>query len=259
MIEHLPGFFRLPLATAALAVLALAGCSVFTPRPVTPISNVVSMSDSELSTDQVLSRVRAARTTCALTGSDVGRLGAGGVAGRVQVLGPHTQRHTVDRLTRFWVLGESLGGCASCYPQPVNLAMLDAGGNGMANAGGIGRVSTFARPAGVPDWVPASPAGPSAPMLGADDVLAMAKSGASADTMVARIRGARIKNVIESGGLRNVGTQYTAGLKGSELAALAKQGVPDAALDALQAQFLAEYIEFARLRYQSWGKGSVPN
>ena len=259
MIEHLPGFFRLPLATAALAVLALAGCSVFTPRPVTPISNVVSMSDSELSTDQVLSRVRAARTTYALKGSDFARLSARGVADTVLDELQQSFVTDVDRLTRFWVLGESLGGCASCYPQPVNLAMLDAGGNGMANAGGIGRVSTFARPAGVPDWVPASPAGPSAPMLGADDVLAMAKSGASADTMVARIRGARIKNVIESGGLRNVGTQYTAGLKGSELAALAKQGVPDAALDALQAQFLAEYIEFARLRYQSWGKGSVPN
>jgi hypothetical protein len=96
-------------------------------------------------------------------------------------------------------------------------------------------------------------------MITSDDVLNMAKGGADGGQIAARIRDSRLDGVIANNGLGSISTQYSAGLKGSELAALAKQGVPGEALDALQAKFLAEYIEFARLRYQSWGKGSVPN
>ncbi len=52
------------------------------------------------------------------------------------------------------------------------------------------------------------------------------------------------------------GNGMAAGLKGSQLAALSQQGVPDEALNALQEKFLAEYIEFARQRYQNYGKGA---
>ena len=46
------------------------------------------------------------------------------------------------------------------------------------------------------------------------------------------------------------------GLSGSELAQLHAEGVPDPVLDALQKKALAEFIEFHRIRYESWGKGS---
>jgi hypothetical protein len=49
------------------------------------------------------------------------------------------------------------------------------------------------------------------------------------------------------------------GLSGSELAALHHEGVPDPVLDALQEQYLAQFVEFQRLRYQNWGKGPSMN
>jgi hypothetical protein len=248
--------FILPLA---VALLAMGGCSVFTPRPVTPISEVVSLSAGDMNSDQVVSRVRGARTTYALKGSDFAELSRRGVTDAVLDELQQSLVADVDRLTRFWVLGESLGGCNQCYPQPVNLAMLDSGGSGMTDAGNAGRVADFSRPAGIPDWVPASPGRPGAPLISTADVLQMAKGGADGAQIGARIRDSRLDGIIANNGLRNISTQYSAGLKGSELAALSNQGVPAEALDALQAKFLAEYIEFARLRYQSWGKGSVPN
>ena len=46
-----------------------------------------------------------------------------------------------------------------------------------------------------------------------------------------------------------------AGLNGSELARLHGEGASYAVLDALQAQFLAQFIDAERMRYQNWGKG----
>lgn len=250
-----------PTLVAAL-ILALAGlgaCSVFTPRPVTPIADVVSMSESNTPPEQVLTSVRKARTTYALKGSDFAELSRRGVPDAVLDELQQAFVTDVDRLTRFWVLGESLGGCNQCYPQPVNLAMLDGGGSGMVDANSLGRVADFSRPAGIPIWVPASPGSPTAPQITTADILKMSQGGASADQIVERIRNSRFGDVIANKGFSNISTQYEAGLKGSEFALLAKQGVPAPALDALQAKFLAEYIEFARLRYQNWGKGSVPN
>ena len=54
---------------------------------------------------------------------------------------------------------------------------------------------------------------------------------------------------------QTVNTKLAAGLRGSQLAALAQQGVPDAVLDALQENFLAEYVDFERQRYEMLGKG----
>lgn len=259
-MTHRPQTFRSILfVTQIVLLMALGACSVFTPRPVTPIADVVSMSSNNLSNEQVLTRVRGARTTYALKGSDFAELSRRGVADTVLDELQQSFVGDVDRLTRFWVLGESLGGCDPCYPQPVNLAMLDSGGNGMVDTAGIGRIADYSRPAGIPRWVPATPGSPTAPRIGTDDILTMARSGRTEAQIVERIRASRLDGIIGNNGVKNISTQYTAGLKGSELASLAKQGVPPQALDALQAKFLAEYIEFARLRYQSWGKGGVPN
>ncbi|MFN0317776.1 MAG: hypothetical protein ACKVQA_22345, partial [Burkholderiales bacterium] len=160
---------------------------------------------------------------------------------------------------RFSALGESYGGCDWCYPQPVDLASLDSGGNGMADGKNLGRRNTFARPQGVPSWVPSSPGSPFAAPITAGDVLAWSQSGMSAQDMAERIGESRFPQVIENRGVlpRSVTTHFAAGLKGSQLAALSQAGVPGEALDALQEKFLAEYIEFSRQRYQNWGKGST--
>lgn len=260
-MPHRPQVFFRSTSLFALIVLiaGLGACSVFKARPIAPIADVVSMSSNNLSDDQVLTRLRGAHTTYALKGSDFAELSRRGVADVVLDELQQSLVGDVDRLTRFWVLGESMGGCDRCYPQPVNLAMLDGGGSGMVDAGGIGRIVDYSRPAGIPRWVPATPGSPTAPRIGVDDIRRMAADGASEAQMVSRIQASRLDGIIGNNGVKNISTQYAAGLKGSELATLAKQGVPAQALDALQAKFLAEYIEFARLRYQSWGKGSVPN
>jgi hypothetical protein len=45
------------------------------------------------------------------------------------------------------------------------------------------------------------------------------------------------------------------GLSGSLLATLHHEGVPDLVLDALQEQYLAQFVEYQRLRYQNYGHG----
>jgi len=73
--------------------------------------------------------------------------------------------------------------------------------------------------------------------------------------LAARIRASRLDGIIATRGISSVGTHYVAGLSGSELAQLHKDGASDEVLDALQQKFMAEYIEFSRIRYQSLGKG----
>jgi hypothetical protein len=202
--------------------------------------------------------VRRAKTAYGLRGADFPKLAQRGVSAPVLDELQQSFVNNVDMLTRFSALGESYGGCDWCYPQPVDLANLDSGGNGMAAGKNLGRSYGYARPQGVPSWVPSSPGSPLAPQITVDDVVAWSKSGMPAEEVAKKIRESRFPHVIEDRGLipQSVSTHYSAGLKGSQLAALAQQGVSDEALNALQEKFLAEYIEFARQRYQNWGKGS---
>jgi hypothetical protein len=94
------------------------------------------------------------------------------------------------------------------------------------------------------------------PAITSMQVEELAKQGKSAGEMVAQIEASRAPDYIDHQPLTTIRTRYVAGLKGSELAALHRNGVPDPVLDALQRKYLAEFIEFQRIRYQSWGKGS---
>src|SRR5882724_10433289 len=126
----------------AAFVLLLGACSVMTPRPVSPISDVVALSKGG-QPERVIDRLTSSKTTYALRGSDFGKLADAGVPPKVLDALQQTFANDVDLLTRYWVLGESLGGCASCYPQPVDLSDLAGGGNGMADARDVARYSTF--------------------------------------------------------------------------------------------------------------------
>jgi len=256
--RNLPGVTKTPALQLALtAALLLAACSILSPRPVTPISEVVILSKGR-PPEQVVSRIRSSRTTYALRGSDFGKLADAGVPPKVV---DHLQQsfyNEVDLLTRYWVLGESLGGCASCYPQPVDLSTLARNGNGMADPGNTFRYTTFSRPQGLPDWITAVPGKVRARGITVDQVAQMVRDGKSADDVVAEIDNSRIHDFIDtSGGVSNISTHFSVGLSGSELAQLHADGVPDPVLDALQKKALAEFIEFHRLRYVSWGKGSM--
>jgi hypothetical protein len=248
--------FSAPLSVVVFAFL-LGACSIMTPRPVTPISEVVNLSKSGPS-EQVINRIGGYKTTYALRGSDFGKLAEAGVPPKVLDYLQQAFLNDVDLLTRYWVLGESLGGCVSCYPQPVDLANLGGGGNGMGDAHDVARSSTYGKPQGLPDWVTAIPGKINAPGLTIGEIERLVKDGTPGADIAARIRASRLYDIIGTEGIGKVGTHYVAGLSGSELAQLHKDGASDEVLDALQQKFLAETIEFARIRYQSWGKGPGP-
>lgn len=242
------------LATCALL---LSACSILTPRPATPISEVVSLSKGSRP-EQVIDRIGHSGTTYALRGSDFGKLADAGVAPQVLDYLQQAFIDDVDLLTRYWVLGESLGGCTPCYPQPLDLATLANGGNGMADARNLGRITSFSKPQGLPDWVSAYPGQFNAPALTVGEIEQLVKQGTPGTELAARIDASRLNDIIGTRGITQISTHHVAGLSGSQLAQLHQEGASDQVLDALQRKFLAEYIDFARIRYESLGKGSGP-
>lgn len=241
------------LAFTCAAVLA--GCGTLHSRPPMPISEVVTLSRGGNPPEQVISRLREARTTYALRGSDFAKLAQLGVPAPVLDELQQSFANDVDRLTRYWVLGESLGACSVCYPQPLDLSSLQAGGNGMADATYLGAYYSFARPPGVPEWVPAYPGRPLGKMIWLDDINRMLAEGLPSERIAATIRESRLSHVIGVSGSTRVSTHFTVALKGSEFAALARNGATDPVLDVLQEKYLAEFIEVSRLRHQHEGKG----
>jgi len=245
--------FSALLSVAAFALL-LGACSILTPRPPMPISEVITLSKGS-QPEQAINRIGTSKTTYALRGSDFGILADAGVPPKVLDYLQQSFVNDVDLLTRYWVSGESLGGCRSCYPQPLDLANLSNGGDGMANNSNVGTIYTYAKPEGLPEWVTAIPGRVNAPGLTIGEIEQLVKSGTPQPEIAARIRTSRLEAIIGTRGITMVTTHYDAGLSGSELAQLHKDGASDEVLDALQVKFLAEFIEFCRIRYQSWGGG----
>jgi len=244
-----------PLLVMPLAGL-LAACAGVGPQPPIPISEVVKLSKSDTSAELVIARMRSTRSVYAARGSDFGKLADLGV--KPPVLDSIQVRfvNDVELLTRYYVLGESLGGCVYCFPQPLDLTTLATGGNGMSPDLPTGNYTYGGRPPGIPAWIPASPdlAFNRAPGITLDEIARRAKEGAPAEDLARQVRASRLEGLIAQGGT-NVGTMSSVGLYGSELAALHQQGVPDLVVDAIQEQYLAQFVEYQRLRYQLWGHG----
>jgi hypothetical protein len=88
----------------------------------------------------------------------------------------------------------------------------------------------------------------------ADDRHSFTHGNAEAQ-IVERIRSSRLEGVFGGSGVFTITTHPVAGLPGSELAHLSEQGVSYPVLDALQTQFLSQFIVNQRIRYLNWGKG----
>jgi hypothetical protein len=242
------------LAATLLALPALvSAATVSGPREPLPIAEVVKLSQSGASAEQVIQRIRDSATTYALRGSDFVKLKAAGVPDPALDYLQQSFVDHLDLLTRYWVLGGNLGGCSFCYPQPVDLdAMLSGYANVTATPPGRYVPS---KPPGAPDWLPYPPFASTGSSLGVNQIVEMASSGMPEAELVQRIRSAHLIRVIGIGGHSAVRTHPIAGLGGAELARLEEQGVSEGALDALQGRFLAAFIEIERLRYQNLGKG----
>lgn len=83
----------------------------------------------------------------------------------------------------------------------------------------------------------------------------MSKDGVPEAQIIERINHSPLSTVIGVGGTFTIHTQPVAGLSGSRLALLHEQGVAYPVLNASQGQFLAQFIEIERLRYQNIGEG----
>jgi hypothetical protein len=244
---------------AFLLLLALSSCATSSAqRKPMPIDEVVSLSKSGTPPPLIVQRIRESRTTYALRGADFAKLKADGVPDPVL---DYLQQSFVDDLdlqTRYWVTGEAgLGACSWCYPQPVDVDKLQSG-YGVVPATPPGRYEA-GRPTGTPDWVPYPQQPPVGAAISVSDIERMSKDGVPEAEIVERINRAPLTNVIGVGGTSTVRTQPAAGLSGSLLGLLHEQGVAYPVLDALQGQFLAQFIEVERLRYQNIGQGSVIN
>lgn len=254
------GSSTLRLGVAAGLVLLHSACAGVGPRPPLPVSEVVAMSKSGTAPELIITKIRTTRTAYAAHGSDFGKLADLGVKPPVLDVIQVRFVNDVELLTRYFVLGESLGGCVYCFPQPLDLANLASGGNGMSPHLPTGNYTGAGRPPGVPEWVPSSPgiAFAGAPGITVDEIATRAKEGMPAEELASQIRRSRVEGLIATGGL-TLGTMSSVGLSGSLLATLHQEGVPDVVLDALQEQYLAQFVEFQRLRYQNYGKGPALN
>jgi hypothetical protein len=245
--------FPIRLLVPLLLLCALGACTaLYTPRPPLPIADVVQLGKSNATPDQIIQHIRQSGTAYALRGSDFYKLRDAGIPEPVLDYLQQAFVDDLDLLTRYWVLGENLGGCTFCYPQPVNLETMQSG---YAETGAPPPTRYMqAKPPGTPEWVPSSLV-PSRQRLNVEQVVQLARSGTPDAQLIDQIRHSRLNNVIGVGGFTTIRTRPVAGLAGSSFAHMHDQGVSDAVLDAIQSQFLAQFIESERLRYQNWGHG----
>jgi hypothetical protein len=245
----------LSFASAAALTAMCAACASVSPPPPVPISEVIALSRAGTPPEGVISAMR--RTTYAARGSDFGKLADLGV--RPPVLDAIQTRfvNDIELLTRQAVLGQSRGGCSACFPQLLDLANLAAGGNGMSPDLPTGRLSGGGRPRGVPEWVPATSAAAfsAAPSLTIEEIVRRSRAGIPTEELARQVQSSRLDGLIAQGliatGRLSFGTRSSVGLSGSRLAALRQEGVADPVLDALQEQFLAQFIEFQRQRFRA--------
>jgi len=213
-----------------------------------PISDVVKMGESGTRPQEVIQRIRASQTSYALRGSDFGKLRAAGVANEVLDYLQQSFVSEVDQLTRRSVVGPRLGGCSYCYPQPIDLDRM-VSGFGVASSDIPGRHRP-GLPAGVPDWVLPSLSGRAANQVSVLDIVDMGKRGVPDSEIVGLLYRSRLV-----GGVKDINVVHeyaTTDLSGSQLAQWRSAGVSDAVLDALQGRFLAQLVDWGRMRYQNW-------
>lgn len=245
---------RISRLCTAIVLLAASGslAAARTPHDPLPIAEVVELSKSGTPQQQVIQHIRESRTTYQLRGSDFVKLKGAGVPDPVLDFLQQSLVDDLDLLTRYWVLGGNLGGCSFCYPQPVDIDTMRSGYGTVVSPSPL-RYS-LAKPPGTPEWVPAQ-LGPARQRLSVEQVAELARTGTPDAQLVEQIRNSRLEHVIGVSGPSTVHTRPIAGLTGSRFVQLHDQGVSDTVLDTLQAQFLAQFIEAERLRYQNWGKG----
>ena len=220
------------------------------PEPL-PIAEVIEMSRSGAEAADINAAMARQRTSYALRGSDFGKLAEAGVP--PAVLDQIQQAFVTDIgfVLRRSSYGAAAAWCPRCYPWQVDLTSLP-------DTAGIRQTTPmrpigFGRAPGLPDWY--RPIRPSLEFLSVDDLRQMLAAGRPADEVRETLSRVRLKGVIGVTGLKTLGTLVHAGLTGTTLAALRKEGLPDPLLDEIQTRYLAEVVENLRLRNVGNGRG----
>jgi len=89
-----------------------------------------------------------------------------------------------------------------------------------------------------------------------DDIRDMVTKGDSQEQILAALHAQGLETIIIQTDTRTIRTRPLTAISGSELAQLRIDGVPDPVLDAVQDQFLSQFVALERLRYLNIGKGS---
>lgn len=244
------------LAPIALAVALMAAvpAAPAAPREAFPLSEIVLRSQRGETGASLVRTLRTARTSYALRGSDFARLRAAGVADDVLDQLQQSFTDDVDFLVRYWYSGSSQGRCGPCYPQQVDLSGLPDGAAVRQSPPPL--TSNPGRPLGLPDWYRTTRGHAVSGGISVEGLRAMAAKGASQEEMLQALRTRAVIDVIGIGGKGSFGSHLVAGISGSTFADLHAAGISDAVLDELQANYLAVYVEYLRLRHLTKGKGS---
>jgi hypothetical protein len=217
------------------------------------MTDVVEMSKQKHTADPIIAKMRSSQTAYALRGSDFGKLRDAGVTSPVLDYMQQSFVDDVDLLTRYWVTGASLGGCQRCYPQEVDLSGL-AGGEPVKQFPPP-TAYTNNQPQGMPSWyrpvdIPFKGGG-----VSLDDIREMVSKGDTQEQILGALRAQGLETIIIQTDTRTIRTRPLSAITGSELAQMRVDGVPDAVLDAIQDQFLSQFVALERLRYLHIGNG----
>ncbi len=234
-------------AAAALALLlgvGLGGCA--THHAPLPIEQVMERGHAGQSPERIIDAVRSSRTTYALRGSDFGKLKSVGVPDPVLDYLQQSYVNDLDMFVKYWVWGQSVGACTWCVPQQVDLTnMADP-----RTFPGI-TMDRPQQPQGMPDWY--VPYTPKSRKITIEEIHRMVEAKVPEAEVLATVRNSTLLGVTGEQHLNSITSHPIAVLTGAQLARLRVEGVPDAVLDAIQLDFIGQFVELQRLRYQNWG------
>jgi len=216
------------------------------------MSDIVVRSQRGDSPTSIINALRIARTTFALRGSDFARLRAAGVDDAVL---DHLQQAFLGDVTLIIRRGTpAFGRCGPCYPQQVDLSSLESSGAVMQTSPDTS-VRTD-RPAGLPHWYHSTAGFNPRSAITLEELRVLHRTGQSEDELLQQLATRPLSGVIGIGLRSGVHSTLAAGISGATFADLQKEGLPDSVLDALQANYLAVFVD--HLARRTGGVGLAP-
>jgi hypothetical protein len=216
------------------------------------MSDIVVRSQRGDSPTSIINALRIARTSFALRGSDFARLRAAGVGDAVL---DHLQQAFLDDVTLIVRRGmTAYGRCGPCYPQQVDLSALERSGAVMQTSPDTSARTD--RPVGLPDWYRSTAGFKPRSDITVEELRLLHRTGQSEDELLAQLATRPLSGVIGIGLRSGVHSTLAAGISGATFADLRREGLSDSVLDALQANYLAVFVD--HLSRRTGGAGLAP-